>query len=87
MIIIYRAEKNSDLTEGRGLMTTIAYFRKKEDAQQAAKGWGVMGVGDGDVRSIEVFASFKEYEENHIDTVRARALSKLTPIERKALGY
>lgn len=86
MKVIYRAERNQDQTEGRGPMVPIAYFFHKTDAQRAAKGHGVMGVGDGDVVQVKVYESFDDWGEGRRIELRERALSKLTPEERKALG-
>lgn len=85
MLIIYVAERNSDLTEGRGHLVPIAYFLKREDAIAAAKGWGVMGIGDGEVHEIRVYESKKDWQEGEKKRIAARALSKLTDEERKAL--
>jgi hypothetical protein len=85
MKTIYEATKNSDQTEGRGQTVRIAAFSKVNDARRAAKGQGVMGYGDGDVQSLEVYDSFEEYEGVNKKTLRKRALAKLTPEEKEAL--
>ena len=63
IIDVWEASRNANSVEGRGPMLTIGLFTKKKDAEMAAKGWGVMGCGDGDVESkqIKVYASFEEY--------------------------
>lgn len=51
---IYEATQNSDLTEGKGGMVTIAFFDNLEEAVNCVKGRGVMGVGDGEVFEIVI---------------------------------
>ncbi len=84
--IVYLAQRNSDLTEGRGRSVNIAAFSSKADATRAARGWGVMGVGDGDVKTLEVFSTFDEYGNEQDEKVRRQALAKLTPEEQRSLG-
>lgn len=86
MKILYAAMKCSDLTEGRGPMITIGTFWNKYDAAEAARGWGVMGVGDGEVREIKVYDSWTEFKKLELEDVRQKALSKLTDEERMVLG-
>ena len=83
---VFLAQRNSDMTEGRGPMVTIAAFTTEKDATLAAKGQGVMGVGDGEVRSLKVYGSFSEYLTDKNDALRVQALKKLTPEEKRALG-
>lgn len=84
MFQIWGARVNSDLTEGRGPMNIVGYYRHKPDALKRVQGWGVQGVGDGDVIPIQVWDSF---EENERLTILAKSgLSKLTPQEKEALG-
>lgn len=86
MKVIYVAQHNSDMTEGRGPMVDIAAFEKKQDALAAAKGMGVMGYGDGEVKEMMVFASIAEWKQGEQDKLRASAVSKLTDAEIEALG-
>lgn len=86
MKIIYVARENADSTEGRGPMVPIAHFLKKEDAELAARGRGVMGYGDGDVKVIPVFESIKDWKDNKKEELRQQALAKLTTEEKRALG-
>lgn len=86
MITIHGAYKNADQTEGRGPMVPIAFFMQPQDARRAARGQGVMGCGDGDVKCLEVYASFDEWQLIQSDEFRRTALAKLTPEERKALN-
>src|SRR5580693_2971224 len=84
----YEALVNSDLTEGRGPMRHVAYFTNRHDAERAVKGMGVMGVGDGEVKQIEitVYESFAEYFGPKYEQLRSSALQKLSREEREALG-
>lgn len=86
MQIVYQAQRNTDLTEGRGHNVEIATFATEDAAKQAAHGWGVMGYGDGDVVPITVYDSFEEYANKDKESVRQTALAKLTRNERRALG-
>jgi hypothetical protein len=86
MMTIYEATKNSDRLEGRGHTIRIAAFTKREDAEQAAKGHGVMGMGNGDVDPITVYENFVEYLSKSKADLRKKALAKLTPEEKAALG-
>lgn len=87
MQTIYIATRNSDSTEGRGHTETIAAFFDEKSAKQAVKGWGVMGVGDGDVEKMDVYDSFAEYDPKSVANIRKKALSKLTHEEKKSLGW
>jgi len=51
---IYIAKVNSDLTEGRGPMKIIGYYEDEQEACDAVKGKGVMGVGDGEITSVHL---------------------------------
>lgn len=94
---LFRVTTNTDLTEGRGGERTLGWFIDNAIATRAAKGNYVMGTDcpierktctvvrteDGKLyllgNPIEI-----EYEDPR--EVRARALSKLSPEERKVLG-
>lgn len=86
---VFEACTNTDLDEGRGREVPIAHFIHESDARRAAKGRGVMGT-DADVRMVDVdirvYESFREFELEFERDVRAKALAKLTPEERRALG-
>jgi hypothetical protein len=84
----YEALVNSDLTEGRGPMKHVAYFSNRPDAERSVKGMGVMGVGNGEVKQIEitVYDSFAEFFGPKYEELRRSALDKLTREERDALG-
>ena len=50
--------------------------------------WKVKNTYDSVVeREFEIFDSIQEYEESLSEATKQRALAKLTPIERKALGF
>src|SRR5579871_5064136 len=84
----YEALVNSDLTEGRGPMRHVAYFSNRHDAERSVKGMGVMGVGNGEVKQIEitVYESYAEYFGPKYEELRRSAMNKLSREEREALG-
>ena len=57
MKIVHLAQEDADLTEGRGPMVTIAAFANRQDAEKTVEGRGVMGVGDGEVKTLIVYDS------------------------------
>ena len=97
---VFQVIANTDTTEGRGSNYTVGWFLTEGVAKSAARGKGPMGtdarvereqkdvviVEAGGVRKIfllgpPVDASYEDPAE-----VRRRALAKLTPEEREALG-
>jgi len=82
---VWAAREEIDKTEGKGGSRIFAYFKKKEDAQQAAKHKGVWGQ-DGEVEPIYVHSSFAEWQAHINQELRQRALAKLTEEEKRALG-
>lgn len=94
-ITMYRVEFNTDNNEGRG-STYYEYYVTSAVAHTRAKGRGVMGTDCTVVPTSErvivigekIFRIGDEiialYEDPEV--VRKRALAKLTPEERKALG-
>lgn len=84
--VVFAAQENTDLTEGRGLMRTVALFASAEDAGKAIKGRGVMGAGDGKVVPMRVYQSFDEFWDEQKEKLRSMALAKLSPEERAVLG-
>ncbi len=94
-LTVYHVTTNTDLTEGRGGTVTIGYFLDEGIAKRAAKGEGVMG-GDARIEQQQVTTVrildrvFLVGKEIHLSydpprEVRARAIAKLTPEERRAL--
>lgn len=66
---IFEVRENSDRTEGRGTMETVAFFDSFEAAFDVARGRGVMGAGDGEIflhangsKSGRVFSSKAEFD-------------------------
>lgn len=86
MQTVWAAKKNADLTEGRGPMVIIALFSDEVSARSAARGWGVMGVGDGEVTPMFVYNTYREYVEEKDNEIRNRALAKLSEEEKRTLG-
>lgn len=86
MRTVFVAMRNSDLTEGRGPLKPIAAFTRRDDAMEAAKGWGVQGQGDGEVHEMVIYDSFAEFVDQNTNRIRREALLKLNREERKALG-
>lgn len=80
---------NSDLTEGRGHRVHVCYTSTRALAEEIAKGKGVMGT-DADVvpmsKTIKVFDTMDEWNNNTKEAIREKALAKLTKEEREALG-
>lgn len=97
-VTVYSVVTNTDLTEGRGGRTTIGYYLEQSAATRGAQGQGVMGsdaLVQSAKRSVVQFESgdmFLLGKELRIEppedpaVVRKRALDKLTPEERAALG-
>lgn len=54
MTTLYVATENSDLTEGRGHTIVTGLYIDPEEAVKAVHKRGTMGVGDGDVYTIEL---------------------------------
>jgi hypothetical protein len=87
MKTVYVATRNQDSCEGRGPMVPIGYFYTKSEALKAAKGQGVMGIGDGEVNEFPIWESFEEFRSYNKDAeIKKRALSKLSTEEKRVLG-
>jgi hypothetical protein len=84
----YEALVNADLTEGRGPMRHVAYFSERADAERSVQGKGVMGVGNGEVKQVEIviYESYAEYFGPKYEELRKSALGKLSREEKQALG-
>ncbi len=88
---VYAVTTNTDLTEGRGSSVHLAYFVRRSDAERYAVGKGVMGTPATVTAATlpplpRVYETWEEYEEVNRESVRARALAKLSKEERDALG-
>lgn len=63
---------------------SIGFFEQEESAIEAAKKQGIKGEGDGKVVKVALFTTFEEYANTQKSQIVKRALSKLTPEEKKA---
>jgi len=99
---IFTARGEIDQTEGRGGYRKLGQFLTEKEAMAAAKGEGVMGHdGDVKREDVDVVVYHDpdtgeivtrrlgdrvlvEFEDPKV--IRANALAKLTPKEKKALG-
>ena len=86
MLIVWGVYENSDKVEGRGGNVLKNIFLYKKDSDKDAKGRGVMGYGNGDVSPIKIYENFEESTKEFRDKIKKEALSKLSMIEREALG-
>ena len=87
-IACFQSLINSDLTEGRGPMRHVGYFKFRPDAEDSVKGMGVMGVGNGEVKQVEViiYDDISEFNEGRKEEIKRKALNKLSYEEKRALG-
>ena len=60
------------------------YVKSKEEAEKWKKIYTFDSV---DEKTLEIYSSIEEYFETESEITKERALAKLTPIERKALGW
>ncbi len=92
--LIFEARGDIDQTEGRGGTRVIGYSRLRSEAAEMAKGQGAMGT-PGQVHAVQ--AVFFDGGGVYVlgprldvdwsrEKLKASALAKLTPEERKALG-
>lgn len=86
MRTVWLAQVNTDSTEGRGPMKTIAAFDEERDAAIATHGMGVMGVGNGEAKPLLVYSSVAEWRREKDRELRNMALAKLTAEEKAVLG-
>lgn len=97
---VYMTRKNADMIEGRGPMVNDVCFEHRDDAakhidrQQGVMGrlppsgkWSTEKYGDWEIVEIEVHSSFADFEIKSKENLRKQVLEKLSPQERKALGY
>lgn len=97
---VYEAKVESDLNEYKGGTKLLGYFHSKVEAEQAIKNAGYH-PSDGYVKSVQVFkqdlgkdygaGQFHYYLLTQIEledkeTIKKRALGKLTLAEKQALG-
>ena len=84
------------MTEGRGPMVNDACFSEEQDAKdyidskqgimgRTAK-WSESRAGDWDIVPLNVASSLQEVEEIRDKAIKEKALSKLTPEEKRVLG-
>lgn len=95
-VTLYPCMGHTERQEGRGAMREVCYASTKSVAD-AIMGhplfydkWGVMGgdnCGTSSAKAMTVYDSLEEYIEAVSDeTIRRRALSKLSQDERRVLG-
>lgn len=72
--------------DGRGPSSTIGYFTDRALAESRAKGAGSWG-SDGRVYEITVWEPSDWTPEAVAERERQAALEKLTPAERRSLGF
>ena len=89
---------NSDTIEGRGSTIVQGYARNAEIARAIVRDkryarYCVMGAQSPDdykcmtgPATIRIFESVEDFFNNSKEEIRKRALAKLTPAEREALG-
>lgn len=97
-IELTQVTSNSDTTEGRGYTIVHGYARNAEIARAIVRDkryarYCVMGVQSSDdykymtgPATIKIFESVEDFFNNSKEEIRKRALAKLTPAEREALG-
>jgi hypothetical protein len=94
MMKVYMTQCNADMTEGRGPMVDDLCFKHKKHAENYIDSkQGIMGsreqwskVQNGSWKIIEIEVIEKDIVDT-AESIKKRALSKLSAAERKALGY
>lgn len=85
---IYLVWANSDSTEGKGANRIYYYCSSLGAAEELAKGLGPMGCSDGYITEDFLLDSRHDLEQKNKDEfIRKEALAKLTPEERRVLGF
>lgn len=96
---LFKLTSNSDTTEGKGYTIVHGYVRNMELARAivADKRYSrycVMGCQQPDDYKymvenslITIYNSAEEFFDNTPEEIKKRALAKLTPEERKVLGF
>lgn len=87
---LYTVQMNSDTTEGRGQMVIKGVTPNKEEAQKVADKFEPYGHSGqfnrvGVIPYFETAEEFPDYPSEK--NLRKKALAKLTPLEKKALGF
>ncbi len=101
-ICAYKVTGDTEMNEGRGPARIVGYFIDADDAKAASKGQAAMGTdGWVKAEQVVVVTYINELGEkvrhllsehvvhDHFDdpaVIRAQALAKLSPKERKILG-
>ena len=83
MKVIYKAIDGG--IDGRDC-SCFAIFTKRADAEKAIIGRGPSGGGDGWITEEILYESLADFNKNNPDARRKRALKKLSPEDRNALG-
>lgn len=97
-ISLFKITSNSDTIEGRGPEIIHGYTRDLETAKEIVQDpryakFMVMGIQKNNdwmyctkQVNLKIFESVGDFYHNDVEQIKIRALSKLTPIEREALG-
>lgn len=96
-VFCYEVYGHTDTTEGRGPMKVVARFSNIAAATEYVLSpyyakWCVMGYQSKDdvnwikANTIFIFDNFAELEISDKESIKEKALAKLTVIERKVLG-
>src|SRR5574343_1138633 len=94
--IVYLTKRNADMTEGRGPMVNDLCFANRNEAeayideQDGVMGrrerWSQRAFGDWTIDEVEVLDSYRDALAVKKESLKARALLKLTKEEKAALG-
>ena len=97
--VVFAVRENSDMTEGRGPMVTVALIGSEDEAWKLADTrsgpmgskpksgtWRTEKFGDVTVEAMTVYKTAEQVNEKAIREDKQRALNKLTPRERVLLG-
>ena len=93
MRIFFDATYNSDTIEGRGPMVSAGIFTRREDAEKldGRSKYHAMGVINPlypaiKVMRVKVYHSMEDFDNNSDESIREKALSKLTDADKLVLG-
>ena len=94
MHTLFDARYNSDTTEGRGPVVSAGLFTNREDAEKLNERskYHAMGVINPrypaiEVVRVQVYGSIEDFDLNSNESIRERALNKLTEAEKLVLGF